>query len=72
MRLLCHAGADGPARRTPSAPHVAPSEKETQDMSNPFFDRNPAFKQGATATSTRTPAGYPTMPGYEPGRQSHQ
>ena len=41
-------------------------------MSNPFFDRNPAFKQGATATSTRTPAGYPTMPGYEPGRQGQQ
>ena len=38
-------------------------------MSNPYFDRNPAFRKGATATATRTPAGYPTMPGYRPGQQ---
>ncbi len=69
MPLLCHTGVDGPARRTPSALPYAPSEKEPQDMSNPFFDRNPAFAEGTTATATRTPAGYPTMPGYQPGYQ---
>lgn len=37
-------------------------------MSNPYFDRNPAFRKGATQTAARTPAGYPTMPGYQPGQ----
>ena len=37
-------------------------------MSNPYFDRSPAFKEGGTAVVERTPHGYPTMPGYEPGR----
>lgn len=41
-------------------------------MSNPYFDRNPAFQAGAGrasgGTQTLTPNGYPTMPGYEPGR----
>lgn len=37
-------------------------------MSNPYFDRSPAFKEGGTAVVGRTPHGYPTMPGYEPGR----
>ena len=32
-------------------------------MSNPYFDRNPVFN----GTATRTPAGYPTYPGYTPG-----
>ncbi len=35
-------------------------------MSNPFFSKNPAFNgTGAPAT---TPAGYPAMPGYQPGQ----
>ncbi|ARD41171.1 Bax inhibitor-1/YccA family protein [Actinomyces gaoshouyii] len=40
-------------------------------MSNPFFDRNPAFNGGArtaVATPQTTPAGYPAMPGYQPGQ----
>lgn len=37
-------------------------------MSNPYFDRSPAFKEGGTAVAERTPKGYPTMPGYQPGR----
>lgn len=42
-------------------------------MSNPYFDRNPAFQAGGAGrasggTQTLTPNGYPTMPGYEPGR----
>ena len=45
-------------------------------MSNPYFDRSPAFREGrggtATATASRTPNGYPTMPGYEPGRGQAQ
>ena len=32
-------------------------------MSNPYFDRNPAFNGAAE----RSPNGYPTMPGYTPG-----
>lgn len=37
-------------------------------MSNPYFDSSPAFKQGGAGVAERTPNGYPTMPGYEPGR----
>ena len=39
-------------------------------MSNPFFDRNPAFNgQSRTAVApATTPAGYPAMPGYQPGQ----
>ena len=37
-------------------------------MSNPYFDRSPAFKEGGTAVVERTPNGYPAMPGYQPGR----
>ncbi|WP_172192103.1 Bax inhibitor-1/YccA family protein [Actinomyces faecalis] len=36
-------------------------------MSNPYFDRSPAFKEGGTAVVERTPNGYPAMPGYQPG-----
>lgn len=32
-------------------------------MSNPYFDKNPVFN----GTAGRTPAGYPSMPGYQPG-----
>lgn len=45
-------------------------------MSNPYFDRSPAFREGGSGTGTatasapsRTPNGYPTMPGYQPGYQ---
>lgn len=48
-------------------------------MSNPYFDRSPAFREGGSGTGTamasapsRTPNGYPTMPGYEPGRGQAQ
>lgn len=38
-------------------------------MSNPYFDRSPAFNErGPVSTAQRTPNGYPAMPGYEPGR----
>lgn len=45
-------------------------------MSNPYFDRNPAFRAGGAGrasggSTTLTPNGYPTMPGYEPGRTGH-
>lgn len=44
-------------------------------MSNPYFDRAPAFREGgsgagAATAPARTPNGYPTMPGYRPGSQS--
>ena len=38
-------------------------------MSNPFFSRSTAFKEGGHAPGTapaQTPNGYPTMPGYQP------
>ncbi|SPT53151.1 Predicted membrane protein [Actinomyces bovis] len=35
-------------------------------MSNPFFSKNPAFNGRAAAPTT--PAGYPTMPGYQVGQ----
>mgnify|MGYP000989203469 CR=1 FL=1 len=39
-------------------------------MSNPFFDRSPAFNgKGGVGT---TPNGYPAMPGYQPGAQYGQ
>ncbi|MDU0349557.1 Bax inhibitor-1/YccA family protein [Actinomyces sp. MRS3W] len=43
-------------------------------MSNPYFSRSPAFNGSGVGTSAaqRTPNGYPTMPGYQPGAQSSQ
>ena len=40
-------------------------------MSNPFFSRSTAFKEGGHAPGTapaQTPNGYPTMPGYQAGQ----
>lgn len=39
-------------------------------MSNPFFSRSPAFngRGPVEAPPARTPAGYPAMPGYQPGQ----
>ena len=42
-------------------------------MSNPFFSRSTAFKEGGHAPGTapaQTPNGYPTMPGYQAGQQA--
>ncbi|TFH52778.1 Bax inhibitor-1/YccA family protein [Actinomyces viscosus] len=44
-------------------------------MSNPFFSRSTAFQEGARvggSAPTRTPNGYPTMPGYQAGQQYGQ
>ena len=35
-------------------------------MSNPIMSRNPMFKEGTQ--TQQTPAGYPAMPGYQPGQ----
>lgn len=41
-------------------------------MSNPYFSRSPVFNESAASVSSarRTPNGYPTMPGYQPGQAS--
>ncbi|MDO4901159.1 Bax inhibitor-1/YccA family protein [Actinomyces sp.] len=41
-------------------------------MSNPYFSRSPVFNGSAAPASSvqRTPNGYPTMPGYQPGQTS--
>ena len=44
-------------------------------MSNPFFSRSTAFKEGGHAPGTapaQTPNGYPTMPGYQAGQYGQQ
>ena len=44
-------------------------------MSNPFFSRSTAFKEGRHAPGTapaQTPNGYPTMPGYQAGQYGQQ
>ncbi|MDO4243218.1 MAG: Bax inhibitor-1/YccA family protein [Actinomyces sp.] len=37
-------------------------------MSNPFFSRSAAFNGRGPAAEQTTPAGYPAMPGYQPGQ----
>lgn len=66
-------GAEAPAPRAARGPGHAPVPPPTdtafraathgEHVSNPYFDRNPVFN----GTATRTPAGYPTYPGYTPG-----
>ena len=44
-------------------------------MSNPFFSRSTAFKEGGHAPGAapaQTPNGYPTMPGYQAGQYGQQ
>ena len=44
-------------------------------MSNPFFSRSTAFKEGGHAPGTapaQTPNGYPAMPGYQAGQYGQQ
>ncbi|RAX24497.1 MULTISPECIES: Bax inhibitor-1/YccA family protein [unclassified Actinomyces] len=44
-------------------------------MSNPYFSRSPVFDGSAGSASSvqqRTPNGYPTMPGYQPGQAGPQ
>ncbi|QHO90454.1 hypothetical protein CWT12_02640 [Actinomyces sp. 432] len=43
-------------------------------MSNPYFSHSPVFNGSAATASApqRTPNGYPTMPGYQPGQADTQ